>query len=410
MICVVYPEGYIMFSRSPLIQCWDPPFVQWVVKVSKLCNLRCKYCYEYPFLGDAKRMEHEQLEHMFRHIADYYKGSQRRMDFVWHGGEPLLLKREFYLRMEEIQHEVFDPVNIPFTNSIQTNLAKLNNDCLSLLKTFFKHVGVSIDLFGDQRVNANGISVQEDVLRNMQRLKDEGVRFGCIVVLSRETAPYIEEIYHFFEEIDTSFRMLPIYRTGFDGQQSNLALSADEIVESFKKAVDLWFDSESDIQVRPIQDYITHALWHLDTERAVVRHYDKSAGEVVYIVDTDGSLYSNGDAYNPTLCHGNIFETPLGILKQSETYVRAVNEANSRIGATCHLCKFHGDCSGYFMAESTPEQRWVDALNQPLCGVAKPIQEYAEKLLIDAGFAGALMQGKNVRVKAASNFLPGDMF
>jgi len=64
--------------------------VEWVVKISKLCNLRCTYCYEFPFLGNPERMSLHDLFRMFQHIADYYSDNPKRMDFVWHGGEPLL--------------------------------------------------------------------------------------------------------------------------------------------------------------------------------------------------------------------------------------------------------------------------------------------------------------------------------
>jgi len=70
--------------------------VEWVVKISKLCNLRCTYCYEFPFLADRTRMRLEDLRIMFRHIAEFYAARPKRMDFVWHGGEPLLIEPTYY--------------------------------------------------------------------------------------------------------------------------------------------------------------------------------------------------------------------------------------------------------------------------------------------------------------------------
>lgn len=59
------------------------------------------------------------------------------MDFVWHGGEPLLIEPQYYKSLEKLQHEAFDSVDIPFTNSIQTNLTILNENIIDLLKNFF---------------------------------------------------------------------------------------------------------------------------------------------------------------------------------------------------------------------------------------------------------------------------------
>jgi len=35
-----------------------------VMKVSKLCNLRCTYCYEYDELANRERMSLDQLAHL----------------------------------------------------------------------------------------------------------------------------------------------------------------------------------------------------------------------------------------------------------------------------------------------------------------------------------------------------------
>jgi|SRR5438128_1980533 len=191
--------------------------VEWVVKISKQCNLRCTYCYEFPFLADKERMSLENLKRMFGHIADFYASAAKRMDFVWHGGEPLLIEPDYYKRILELQHETFDPVKVQFTNSIQTNLTILNDEILKLFKNLFTSVGVSLDVFGDQRVTIAGRPSQKVVLKNIQRLIDEQIPFGCITVLSRATASYVEEIYHFFENIQKSFRLLPIDQTGYEG-------------------------------------------------------------------------------------------------------------------------------------------------------------------------------------------------
>jgi len=104
---------------------WTPPYVQWVIKVSKRCNLRCTYCYEFPSLADSSRMSFQDLEKLFGQIAERYRETSRRMDFVWHGGEPLLHRTSFYHRLREIQHEVLGAAGIEFTNSVQTNLSFL---------------------------------------------------------------------------------------------------------------------------------------------------------------------------------------------------------------------------------------------------------------------------------------------
>jgi uncharacterized protein len=344
-------------------------------------------------------MQFDDIARMFRHIAEYYRDTHKRMDFVWHGGEPLLLKPDSYYTIRELQHEAFDDFGIEFTNSVQTNLTILNDRIIDLFKHFFHHIGVSIDIFGDQRVTITGKPSQDRVLKNMQQLREVGIIFGCITVLSKQTYRYIEDIYQFFIDIGVSFRLLPIYRTGYEHQQDSLALSEEEIVHALKKAVDMWFTSCSNIQVRPIQDYVVNVIRRL-SGGAVQRHfYNKRSSEVVYIVDTDGSLYSNADAYDESLCHGNIFENAMPALRRSEGYMRAVGNAELRMESTCHACKFHGACSGYFMGEATPEQRYVDEYGHVRCAIVEPLQEYIEGLFVQANMVdgdGHLLSAKQL--------------
>lgn len=361
------------------------PYVQWVIKISKLCNLRCTYCYEYPELGNRNRMSLDEVYSMFQNIATYYASSTKKMDFVWHGGEPLLAGHEFYWRVHEMQHEIFDPVEINFSNSIQTNLTFLHKDQIKLMREFFAEVGISIDLFGDQRIDRRGTVVQSRVLDNMQRLINEKVNFGCITVLSRLTAPHVEKIYQFFEDIQVSFRLLPIYRTGYKGQNEEMALSDIEIVEVLKRVTDHWFMSDSLIHVEPVAGYVAHVLHHLSGPNKKTRYYDKERDEVIFIVDTDGSVYSNGDAYDTRLRHGNIFTDSFRDMRSSRGFIRALEESRQRVNEACSLCRYYGSCSGFFMGESTPEQRWKDSNGSTYCGVAAPIQQYIEQKLVACG-------------------------
>ena len=50
--------------------------------------------------------------------------------------------------------------------------------------------------------------------------------------------------------------------------------------------------------MRPIRDYVINAIRFLHINAVDLHYYDKREAEVVFIVDTDGGLYSNGDAYD----------------------------------------------------------------------------------------------------------------
>jgi uncharacterized protein len=364
---------------------WSSPTVDWVIKISRFCNLRCRYCYEYPHLGDHTRMSLAHIEAMFRRIAEHYQSSDKRMDFVWHGGEPLLIEPAYYREIAVLEREIFTPVGLAYANNVQTNLTRLSPPILELIRGFFNGMSVSIDFFGDQRVNIGGKPIEPLVKRNMARLKNEGIVFGCISVLSRENVEHVEEIYRYVEEHGYSLRFLPIYRTGFPGQQDHLALSASEIVMAFERLADVWLTSERAIRVRPLEDYLTHVIGKLTLGCASQPVYDKSEDEVVYVVATDGSLYSTADAYNEALCHGNLFTTSIAEMQRGAVYRRAVEQSRQRMAATCERCAYYGACSGFIMGEATPEERHLDHDGALVCGIAEPMHRYLERRLVASG-------------------------
>jgi len=357
---------------------------QWVIKATKFCNLRCQYCYEYPNLGNKEKMSFDQLRFFFENIGSYYMDNPVSQDFVWHGGEPLLLGEDYLNQVFQIQKEIMDHFKIPYTNSIQTNLYKFSKEDLELLKQF-SNIGVSVDVFGDLRVNLAGKSVQEKVMKNMQTLLDNGVRFGCISVLSKENINSVPKIYDFFTQLNLSFRLLPIYRTGFSGQQENLGLSAKEILDAYVFLLNKWVLDESLIQIMPIQDYINCVIKKYLGDLYCLGHYSKKKSESLFIMDTNGELFSNADAYQESYSYGNIFIDSLGNILESKGFNKSKRDRLNRMDSLCKNCSWFGACSGFYVGEATPEQRWKNANGQDLCAVVNPFLNYVEKVFFENG-------------------------
>src|SRR6202035_1430704 len=166
---------------------------QFVFKISKYCNLRCDYCYEFPYLGDTARMSLDQIRRAFQNIQ--ISASQlgiESVDFIWHGGEPFLIPLEFYEEVNSLQNEVFG-AGFKYRNSVQTNLTVLTDRHIEFLKGgFFNDIGVSFDVYGDQRVDKKGRSSAETVRANIRKLLNHQIGFGAIAVLARDSQPHIK--------------------------------------------------------------------------------------------------------------------------------------------------------------------------------------------------------------------------
>jgi uncharacterized protein len=365
--------------------------VQFVVATSKHCNLRCRYCYEFPDLADKTTMSAAQLRKMFQSIADHYYqvDGHVALEFDWHGGEPLLLGPDFYWRTFDDQTKIFTDPKITVTNCVQTNLTVLDEDLIRLLDEGFEGVGVSIDLFSGLRVNAGGRDLQPTVLKNIDRLRKALVPFGCITVLSRRNLKSLKKIFRFFAEAGISLRILPVHRGASDTQNDVDLLTEDEVLQAYIDLFEMWIDSPAPIAIEPIYSYTERVIWSLSTRET--SHYDKSDWEYIYVVNTDGNLYSHSDLFNISMSHGNLFEEPMHALVNGARHQAVIQAAQARMDASCSKCRHYGRaCSGYPIAEESPARRDPKPGGEPgaACTRERGILDHIERRLFELGIVG----------------------
>ncbi len=330
--------------------------VQFVLKTSKLCNLRCRYCYEFEHLGDRARMPLEKLETLFAHVADWYRGldPSTELEFVWHGGEPLLLPPEYFRRAFEAQRRVFGGVQV--RNVVQTNLTKIDDERLDLLRDF-DGVGVSVDLFGALRVDAQGRDSVRKVLANIDRLRDADIAFGAITVLTRANAPKMRKIVEFFDQLGVeSLRILPLFDGAFEDQHVGYEITREEVLSVLQDVFEQLIERDSAMRVEPIHRFVNQVI-HFHSRDTTRNQYDKREWEPVYVVDTNGDLYSYAETYEPGFEHGNLFEQTMAECIASAGHMNAIGAAEARMAAACRPCRFFGSCDGSPIAEDAGREK-----------------------------------------------------
>jgi uncharacterized protein len=331
--------------------------LQYVVKISKYCNLRCGYCYEYSELGDKRRISLAHLRRLFesaaRHATTQGHGC---ISFVWHGGEPFLIPLDYYEEIYRMQQDIFGD-RIPFWNAIQTNLTILTDRHIECLKEqrVFNGIGVSFDVLGDQRVDTKGLLRTDTVLSNMQSLLDNGINFGAIAVLARATLPHVREIYKFYDTLGIESRLLPYYMSDNGAQVSGHALSFRDITDAIKTVFDCWFVSKSATPVDPVSEYLDYAIAHM--AGAPKNTYNKFVDEFVLFVNTDGGIWGLSEAYDEAYRYGNVFQKEITDILTSPNRKRAVEQAEARMHSHCARCPYFGHCPGFFVGDATPEQQ-----------------------------------------------------
>jgi uncharacterized protein len=346
--------------------------MNFVLKLSKLCNLRCTYCYEYAELANKERMPLESVEYLFKSIAQY---AARRpampVNLILHGGEPLLLPREYLRAVGALRDRVLIGAGVPTRTSVQSNLFSLPEATLDLLGELDLELGVSLDVFGDQRVDINGRNSQDKVLRNLQRVMDRRIPVGGISVLHALNASKIEKTYRFFNTLDIDLRFLPSFASGdAEARMQPLLLSHPQIVAGLKRIVMLQFAEPTSIDVYPIKDYMDSAVRYLTGGE--IDPYDPADQEWALIVNTNGDTYSHGDAYTPTGYMGNVFRQTLDEIFAGPQYA-AVTAARTERARVCSQCPYVRHCDQLSLVEAIASERGHDVHGNPTCSIARPM-------------------------------------
>lgn len=373
-------------------------FIQFIVKVTKHCNLRCRYCYEFEHLSDRRFIAIADMTMMFtnmRRIAE-----ARGFDYIhiiWHGGEPLLRGIDYYRALIDIQHQVFGD-EIAFENAVQTNLTIIDDAILAFLKdrVFFNTVSVSFDAFGDQRVDIRGRQTNEKVIENAVRLMEAEIPFGVISVLTRPNIETLPQTMKFFDQIGQPFRILPYYMSADRQQLADNAMSFDALAEAHRAMFDLWFTSENATPMMPVADYLDIAIDALSGETPGTL---AKAEETAIIVDTDGMMYGLSDPYIAGFDYGNILTPNVSASLETPGRARAISEADDRVRRICGSCRYFGICNSAHVIEAPPDIR--DDLDAGNCIVRSSVDHMLVRLRASRDLAPLLASFDGSRAREA---------
>jgi uncharacterized protein len=333
--------------------------INWVVKASKLCNLRCSYCYEWNDLAKRERISLEGWEKLLRAILSYHDfraretGVRQRSNIIWHGGEPTLLPLDYIREVLQMERSILGEERLKageFRNALQTNLYRLGAGMAELLAEGMFDLGVSFDLVPGTRLSVGGKTTERKVAENLDMFRKLGVSMGAIVVLADHTAERIIDIYDYFETLRMPVRFLPLFQSP-RSQEPGIAISDKAIQDALRKLFLHWIKREHPVRVSPLLDHVYTILLKLRGERQPP--YDRRvSGEWALLVNTDGELYQRLDAYIPERSLGNVFTEPIESILKSESYEASLRRDDALWERYCKGCEFEGPCTSLDVFES----------------------------------------------------------
>ncbi len=373
-----------------------------VLKISKFCNLRCAYCYEHRELDVRENMRTETLRRLFADIdrfGDHLSacGIPPKFSFVWHGGEPLLLPRDFYVRVNELQNAHIN--RFAWRNSVQTNLFSVDRESLKFVSDAGWKLGVSIDFADGVRRNAGRRDSNAAVMRAAEDLRKSGGRFGAISVLGAHNAHSLAGAYDWVSEFADGWRILPVFEGGPEENMAALRLPEDDVVRVFLELFRRRVNAQKHIRISPLDDHIKWATLKIAGHRFAFDPARETLDNI-FVVNVNGDVFTRPFAYDPEFRLGNICDASMIDMIAGPAYRSCQGAITRRKIRNCTNCESAGFCDGSPMHEHGA----VDA-DGGRCVVTRGAVRAIESELRDAGIDSAVIASwarEHVALEAAS--------
>lgn len=247
-ICVA--AAYVLPDPSPLselriaVKC-----ISFLIKpASSLCNMRCRYC----FYADVA--EHRQVKSHGVMRADTMRALVDRalalapdanITFAFQGGEPTVAGLDFFRSFTDYVDAHRDRQRIHY--GLQTNAYLIDDEWAAF---FAKHrflIGVSLDGYREMhdwlRPDARGAGTYGRVMSAIGSLRNTGVDFNVLTVLTAPLAKHPQRLYRFYRKQNLDFVQLIPCLPGLDeGDGDEFSLTPRLFASFYQAFFKLWAD------------------------------------------------------------------------------------------------------------------------------------------------------------------------
>ncbi len=196
-------EPALLAERRPLAA---PPSFHLLAKPSgSTCNIDCTYCFflskEALYPNDKHRMSATTLESYIRQLIEAHRTPE--VTVAWQGGEPTLMKLEFFERAVELVEKYRKPGQT-VQQTFQTNGLLLDDDWCAFFKKHNFLVGLSVDgpreLHDAYRRDRKGQGTFDLVMRGWGFLRKHGVEFNILCTVNAANEKHGRRVYRFFRD------------------------------------------------------------------------------------------------------------------------------------------------------------------------------------------------------------------
>ncbi|MBW1298056.1 radical SAM protein [Aquimarina litoralis] len=319
-----------------------------ILKVASRCNLNCSYCFMYN-LGDTtykeqpKFMSYQLIDQILEKTKNYILTyNKKEFSFIFHGGEPLLIDKEFYRKFVYKANKMrLQLSNVTFKYDVQTNGVLINEEWCSLFRELNIYPSISVDgtkkahdMF---RVDHKGKGSYDKVFKSVQILKKEIGYADTVCVINIEENP--EKTYLSFKNMNVNsvnFLIPDFTHDTFPFDTSKTSM-ADWLIQLF----DLWIDDIERYQIPMFAGIVNRILGVAD---------QANNESTVLVIETNGeieaidSLKACGHGFTKTGM--NINTHNFSDIKNSPLGKLYFEDSTTKLNVKCLNCPIKEVCQG----------------------------------------------------------------
>lgn len=326
-----------------------------IVKGTNGCNLACSYC----SLGDKKKFMYvdlKMLEDMlcFSCKIARYRG-ESTVNFILHGGEPTLINPDIYKSAIDLVEMLFPDLDIII--SMQSNGFVLTEKMLNFIREYSIHIGISIDgseeIHNSERLTDEHKPTYHQVLNNIERLQNAGIKVSCLMVLTQNALNKGYEYLKFFEEKHIYLKINPLLNYGRVENHPELSLRQGDYANYLIGLYEYSIEKNISIMITPI-DNILQAI--LNTQKIGECTFNRECNKHFLCIDYKGDVYPCGKFSDMDLFKlGNILTMPPESIDGRFAMYELQERRGNGLPEKCKKCRYLSLCNAGCSAEAVIE-------------------------------------------------------
>ncbi|HEU5413485.1 MAG TPA: radical SAM protein [Candidatus Angelobacter sp.] len=335
-----------------------------ILKLTKVCNYRCKYCYDMEPDDALVHMPYKVAEAALKEAIRLAPAKQKikvnRPDLtvILHGGEPSLFFSELIKPLVIYGEQEAGRQGKTLFFCGQTNLSRLTQEMVAFYEEHQIGWGVSLDgppaLNDHFRVLANGDGTYQLYEKALERFPDFVRSCGILTTVSSANQGHLLSIARHFRDVGVPSWQWSLFQAiGLGrGCEGTFGVSADEVIRSWNELLTAVEEGEFDgFGVMPIVDYIDNLI--IGAGNNMCMRKGCGAARDLLSVSADGTIEACDclDRKGPLAGLGLIqIETEDSLHRARESGTAAKIRSRDVTRGQCHTCMWLTACGGTCLA------------------------------------------------------------